>query len=1081
MQNSKLNHDHHQLQQQQQQPPKQQEEDEKYAIPSTSGRAIYSDINEQKLPEYLAHQSRDDSTNPKESIFKKSILYKNCGIGRTREIIKDSGVNNNYRDELEDYVIIDDVSYEADELISLNDYEDIDEDPNDREQVSSIVDASSNQSMIENKMNPLLQIHLNDISSSNNPPILGSYILKKTVGAGNFATVKLAQHRITNDFVAIKFINITTLSEDNMIKMNREVNILKKLRRHENIVKLYQVIRTRRFYMLVTEFCSNGDLFEYVVEKGRINEAQVCDYFKQLSSATDFLHGQNIVHRDLKAENLLLTDNYKTIKIADFGFANYFEKNSHLLTWCGSPPYAAPELFNGVEYAGPPVDVWALGVILYVSVCGSLPFDGCNIFFLKSRVVSGKFRVPFFMSTECESLLRGMLRLDPEKRFTIKQVRAHCWFSKFDSTPKSSESDANETTDQQANTSTIDKDVVNAVSNISIDEPISVEDNESEKIASNERNDGQWLNAKTEPTQQDPDIDARRESSIDERIITFMVEDLRVSDNHDEVRQSIEEKNYDDLHAMYSLLKEQSNKPAQDAISHDISATIPPVIIENRLLYPDRPSIIRAIMNNSAVEEVRRLAQLMEMSNNEQETDSGEDTGLVEMSDDRANDTNESTAMDISTCDQSVEEERYDDSSRSVPPQLFVTSPSDNQSMTTGTSSQQTMVEARACETELKEEDQRKASLYKEDVENSLGRRSLDSNMSTTPSDIQYSANLSLRSDEIRAGMSLWDSSILDTLGLATVQNPLCNVGQLGPKMAVGYLGPQCNQNCDSRLADVGRVNCNASDRSCIQDKLTCQAVALKDELLLQISSINASPVMAQSIALTQNDSRDQKPQVVPAGQFMPNNLINQNANVLNKFALHTNLNNIPNGSLLDPNGQQSGFERRASDGQASYNSLSTNKELDSGYIPLNLTKINPNDKNNDPPLEPSSTTGELIGASTVASTKANCSNIAPSNTASSQNSFLSSIPTISANRSPTNQVSSSSKLNPSRRGQLLTKRKKRHSLDTRRADNSNDNSRLVNQHHHHLHLHSRIESRYPGPMRAWTNSNLPTSQRGPG
>ncbi|KAF7472901.1 Hypothetical predicted protein [Marmota monax] len=150
--------------------------------------------------------------------------------------------------------------------------------------------------------------------------------------------------------------------------------------------------------------------------------------FRQIVSAVHYCHQKNIVHRDLKAENLLL-DAEANIKIADFGFSNEFTLGSKLDTFCGSPPYAAPELFQGKKYDGPEVDIWSLGVILYTLVSGSLPFDGHNLKELRERVLRGKYRVPFYMSTDCESILRRFLVLNPAKRCTLEQIMKDKWIN----------------------------------------------------------------------------------------------------------------------------------------------------------------------------------------------------------------------------------------------------------------------------------------------------------------------------------------------------------------------------------------------------------------------------------------------------------------------------------------------------------------------------------------------------------------------------------------------------------------------------------------------------------------------------
>uniref|UniRef100_A0A671T2C0 non-specific serine/threonine protein kinase n=1 Tax=Sinocyclocheilus anshuiensis TaxID=1608454 RepID=A0A671T2C0_9TELE len=157
--------------------------------------------------------------------------------------------------------------------------------------------------------------------------------------------------------------------------------------------------------------------------------------FKQIVAAVYFCHCRNIVHRDLKAENLLLDHNLN-IKIADFGFSNLFSRGQLLKTWCGSPPYAAPELFEGKEYDGPKVDIWSLGVVLYVLVCGALPFDGSTLQNLRARVLSGKFRIPFFMSTDCEYLIRHMLVLEPSRRLSMEQICKNKWMRQGDPDPE---------------------------------------------------------------------------------------------------------------------------------------------------------------------------------------------------------------------------------------------------------------------------------------------------------------------------------------------------------------------------------------------------------------------------------------------------------------------------------------------------------------------------------------------------------------------------------------------------------------------------------------------------------------------
>ncbi|RZF33137.1 hypothetical protein LSTR_LSTR004823 [Laodelphax striatellus] len=258
-------------------------------------------------------------------------------------------------------------------------------------------------------------------------PHIGKYKLLKTIGKGNFAKVKLAKHVPTGKEVAIKIIDKTQLNPGSLQKLFREVRIMKMLD-HPNIVKLFQVIETDKTLYLVMEYASGGEVFDYLVLHGRMKEKEARAKFRQIVSAVQYCHQKKIIHRDLKAENLLL-DSEMNIKIADFGFSNEFTPGSKLDTFCGSPPYAAPELFQGKKYDGPEVDVWSLGVILYTLVSGSLPFDGSTLRELRERVLRGKYRIPFYMSTDCENLLKKFLVLNPAKRASLENIMKDKWMN----------------------------------------------------------------------------------------------------------------------------------------------------------------------------------------------------------------------------------------------------------------------------------------------------------------------------------------------------------------------------------------------------------------------------------------------------------------------------------------------------------------------------------------------------------------------------------------------------------------------------------------------------------------------------
>uniref|UniRef100_A0A674D6Y3 non-specific serine/threonine protein kinase n=1 Tax=Salmo trutta TaxID=8032 RepID=A0A674D6Y3_SALTR len=264
-------------------------------------------------------------------------------------------------------------------------------------------------------------------SCSDEQPHIGNYRLLKTIGKGNFAKVKLARHILTGKEVRLDWAGVSHFVQ--LCVLFVCATILRCLCVCLCVtVQLFEVIETENTLYLIMEYASGGEVFDYLVSHGRMKEKEARAKFRQIVSAVHYCHLKNIVHRDLKAENLLL-DADSNIKIADFGFSNEFTMGNKLDTFCGSPPYAAPELFQGKKYDGPEVDIWSLGVILYTLVSGSLPFDGQNLKELRERVLRGKYRVPFYMSTDCEGILRRFLVLNPTKRCTLEQIMNDKWIN----------------------------------------------------------------------------------------------------------------------------------------------------------------------------------------------------------------------------------------------------------------------------------------------------------------------------------------------------------------------------------------------------------------------------------------------------------------------------------------------------------------------------------------------------------------------------------------------------------------------------------------------------------------------------
>nr|XP_041632010.1 5'-AMP-activated protein kinase catalytic subunit alpha-2-like [Drosophila kikkawai] len=258
---------------------------------------------------------------------------------------------------------------------------------------------------------------------------IGHYQLGITLGTGSFGKVKIGVHQITGLKVAVKILNRQKIKSLDVVgKIRREIQNLK-LFRHPHIIKLYQVISTPSDIFMIMEYVSGGELFDYIVMHGKMQEHQARRFFQQMISGVDYCHRHMIVHRDLKPENLLLDHNMH-VKIADFGLSNMMLDGEFLCTSCGSPNYAAPEVISGKLYVGPEVDIWSSGVILYALLCGSLPFDDDHVPTLFRKIKSGIFPIPKHMNMQVLNLVCQMLQVDPLKRANIEEIKKHAWFQK---------------------------------------------------------------------------------------------------------------------------------------------------------------------------------------------------------------------------------------------------------------------------------------------------------------------------------------------------------------------------------------------------------------------------------------------------------------------------------------------------------------------------------------------------------------------------------------------------------------------------------------------------------------------------
>ncbi|CAH1792149.1 unnamed protein product [Owenia fusiformis] len=259
------------------------------------------------------------------------------------------------------------------------------------------------------------------------------YQLGPTIGEGSYAKVKCGtSEKLGGCKVAIKIINRKRAPKDFQIKfLPRELEVLRRVN-HDHIVRLYEIMQFSNKVYMIMEMAGHGDLLEYIKLRGAIPEEKSALMFYQLVSAVEYLHSINIMHRDLKCENILL-DAHNYVKISDFGFARFMQKGELSRTYCGSAAYAAPEILQGTPYQGPPYDVWSIGVILYIMVCGSMPYDDSNI---KKMIKDQTERKVGFsrskkISQDCKDLIHQMLECDVVKRITIPEMARCRWAAPF--------------------------------------------------------------------------------------------------------------------------------------------------------------------------------------------------------------------------------------------------------------------------------------------------------------------------------------------------------------------------------------------------------------------------------------------------------------------------------------------------------------------------------------------------------------------------------------------------------------------------------------------------------------------------
>jgi len=257
---------------------------------------------------------------------------------------------------------------------------------------------------------------------------IGPYKIIKSIGRGSSGLVVMAINRISNEKVAIKIIDRKNKNKNFSEKRIYREAVISCLLNHPNINRLVDFIYSRKRIFLILEFIKGIQLYDAIL-KIRMSEEKSRKYFRQLVSAIDYLHKNSVVHRDLKIENVLI-DHNDTLKLIDFGLSNFYDDKILLSTFCGSLYFAAPEVLGGTLYKGPEIDIWSLGIILYVMLCGKVPFDDENVQVIQSKIIEGKFTIDNNISKEAKDLLIRMLNPDSKRRITLEEIISSEWINK---------------------------------------------------------------------------------------------------------------------------------------------------------------------------------------------------------------------------------------------------------------------------------------------------------------------------------------------------------------------------------------------------------------------------------------------------------------------------------------------------------------------------------------------------------------------------------------------------------------------------------------------------------------------------
>jgi serine/threonine protein kinase len=266
------------------------------------------------------------------------------------------------------------------------------------------------------------------------PRFFSKYEYIRRIGSGFCSTVALVRHTLTGDLWACKAVSRTLLIANELLEpFERELRLFEALR-HPHVVAFREIVYLDHLICVIMEYCSGGDMFDYIIHSGPIPENRARVMFHHLVDALKYLTMRNVCHRDIKLENVLISDD-GMLKLCDFGFSRIQSPNALVATPCGSPVYTAPEIFHGGGYDGHKADVWSLGIVLFAMCVGKQPFRSDNPADLVEKITAQELLVPVFLSNELRSLISHMLDREPARRFDIDDVIRCEWLMAISGEP----------------------------------------------------------------------------------------------------------------------------------------------------------------------------------------------------------------------------------------------------------------------------------------------------------------------------------------------------------------------------------------------------------------------------------------------------------------------------------------------------------------------------------------------------------------------------------------------------------------------------------------------------------------------